>query len=822
MATAYEPEVALELALGYAGALSSPPASAWVDVSQYAWVANPVRGRSSELDEVTPGSLVAELEGEPDDPRRFDPLNTAGPYYGDLVVGTPLRLLADLPSAGQVFADTFAADLDFSRWYLEGPQAGAVVSAGALSLTEQLGAAVRVRSQRRYAFEAGATFLVEMTECQTSAGASLGLTSGRYASDTSASVLIFQCDGTTLVAALQDSAGNLDGAAVAYNATAHRWLRIRRTATNLIWDTASAASATFTTLFSSATSAFPLLSFSLRPALAQLVTTSAGRRSSFGSVELTCTRFPLYYGTADAFTHKPTSRLSRTRVPTSDAMKQLARIRLPLSVYETEVLADNPILYWRLDEEDGDLAADLTSAGRAGRYVATGLVRGGESIVPYGSSKSTQLTRLPPGPCIRGDSDAYLWTHFAGTTLNCEFWCQSAPLTDSIDYYLIIQGNDPGSATSAERFALDYVPNGSLSTLRFFHNEAANKQTNFQVPRLDDGQPHHVRFGIYGDTSVGCFVDGVNMPSVLTSTTPAPADVPRGFYVGGYGAAYPSWPGLIAHVALFNNISPGVPFSHYDPEPWVGDLPGARIHRILDLIGWPLDRRDIELGEVPLGPASLAGAAVLDYLQRVNKTEQGRLFLGVDNAVIFHGNDRTIDGTPAYTFTDDPGADAGIVDEGAFTLSLDDRFFFEQATVTREGGAPQRALAAGVTVPTTGYDLDGIMATTDVSSRNIANRIVQRYGVATTRVDDFQIQPEEDPDSWAALLSLELGDVVAVELTPAGEGDPIELELFIERLGHDVETDDWLMNVYGSPTDQTAYFQWGGPAGTGWGEGQWR
>ena len=69
---------------------------------------------------------------------------------------------------------------------------------------------------------------------------------------------------------------------------------------------------------------------------------------------------------------------------------------------------------------------------------------------------------------------------------------------------------------------------------------------------------------------------------------------------------------------------------------WVGDTTGARVNRVLDAIGWPTNRRDVDTGDVTMGPANLsAGMSALAALQVCETAEQGRLFQDVEGRIAF-------------------------------------------------------------------------------------------------------------------------------------------------------------------------------------------
>jgi hypothetical protein len=281
------------------------------------------------------------------------------------------------------------------------------------------------------------------------------------------------------------------------------------------------------------------------------------------------------------------------------------------------------------------------------------------------------------------------------------------------------------------------------------------------------------------------------------------------------GITFGSVPQLSADNLLEAAISdaafyPGVTFTaadvarHYATalRPWDGDTTGERITRILDLIGWPASLRAIDPGETSCGSADTVGSSALDYMQRVAETEGGRLFVGADGTVTFHDAARMIAGTSSYTFTDTPGADAGIL-AGGLTCSLDDTFLFDAAEVQRVGGTVQRA---GAATPTRIASKTDLLFRTDAQARALAERIVFRYGTAQTRAEAFEVSlNQHNTAEWAAVLALELGDVITVAITPQGSGAPLELELFLEQIVHRVAGGSWRTTFYGSPVDPAAY-----------------
>lgn len=92
----------------------------WTDVTAYVMHGARVsaqRGRSTELDEFRAGTFSLTLRNED---RRFDPSYSAGPHFGDIKPGTPIRIRATpsgLSAAAVIrgFADSWAQEYDRSN-----------------------------------------------------------------------------------------------------------------------------------------------------------------------------------------------------------------------------------------------------------------------------------------------------------------------------------------------------------------------------------------------------------------------------------------------------------------------------------------------------------------------------------------------------------------------------------------------------------------------------------------------------------------------------------------------------------------------------------
>lgn len=113
-------DVTVEVAFGktVTDTLTAPD---WTDVTEYVYTepSGPAvtvrRGRASELDPISPGFIAVTFDNADG---RFDPAKTDGPYYGDLVPGTPIRVCTTYDSVEVCVALGFIEDwpITFSKW----------------------------------------------------------------------------------------------------------------------------------------------------------------------------------------------------------------------------------------------------------------------------------------------------------------------------------------------------------------------------------------------------------------------------------------------------------------------------------------------------------------------------------------------------------------------------------------------------------------------------------------------------------------------------------------------------------------------------------
>jgi hypothetical protein len=267
---------------------------------------------------------------------------------------------------------------------------------------------------------------------------------------------------------------------------------------------------------------------------------------------------------------------------------------------------------------------------------------------------------------------------------------------------------------------------------------------------------------------------------------------------------------------------------------------GSAVEAVLDVIGWPAGLRAIDAGETLVRlPPNPVGGSTLGLLQSIVTSEGGRLFVDAEGRVTFHARGRflseTVENTVQYTFSDvdrdEPlPPNVGLLD-GTLRIALDDKRTFDAAQVTRLGGTVQLAQASATPLRT--YTASGLVLHSDVQAKSLAEWIVFRFGTAQARSDAWDIDPQIRPADWPAILTLDVGHRIELDLTPGNVGSSIELEQHLEYIAHDITPERWLITLNGSPVDPADYFLWaasatasttngwadtdGDPAGGAWG-----
>lgn len=207
------------------------------------------------------------------------------------------------------------------------------------------------------------------------------------------------------------------------------------------------------------------------------------------------------------------------------------------------------------------------------------------------------------------------------------------------------------------------------------------------------------------------------------------------------------------------------------------ELAGVRVATILDdpSVDWPSDRRDIDTGNQLLGADTIdADTNALQYLQLVETSEPGRLFVGKDGDLVFR--DRTVTATSAdlVTLADDgSGINFQIV-----SVEYGSELLYNQITIGSK--ITENTSTANDTDSQGEYGIinltqDGLLMRDDADALELAQFYANKYSQPEFRFRQVDVRLEElSATDKAKILGLELGDVVQIKFTPGNVGDPID------------------------------------------------
>ena len=201
---------------------------------------------------------------------------------------------------------------------------------------------------------------------------------------------------------------------------------------------------------------------------------------------------------------------------------------------------------------------------------------------------------------------------------------------------------------------------------------------------------------------------------------------------------------------------------------------GERINEVLSMpsVAWPLQQRNIDTGSAQVG-SDVWGVNenVLTYLQKVEASEQGQLFMDRNGNVRFVNGAVTPTSESSSILFSDNGDGIPYV---SATVSYGTDLLFNQVYVE----APLFNAGSDNVESQTVYGVTNTQVSTLLSSFNAVQALAQfwvaKFGEPEYRFQDLEIALEGlTGQQQQDVLNVELGDVVQITFTPNGIGSPI-------------------------------------------------
>lgn len=215
-----------------------------------------------------------------------------------------------------------------------------------------------------------------------------------------------------------------------------------------------------------------------------------------------------------------------------------------------------------------------------------------------------------------------------------------------------------------------------------------------------------------------------------------------------------------------------------------GELPGARVGRILDAVSYT-GPRNLEAGTIALQATILDGTAV-DLCDEARECEWGAFYVDGDGVVRLRARDSIStdprQATVQWTFDDTDTLGPCYSD---LTLVASDAKVYNYATVTRGAGStPQVASIADSLAwygPRT-YTRD-LPINTDAGALTVAQTVVANLAYNERRVESIVLEPGWHPELWPACTGVRLLDRVRVIRRT---NVVIDAELLVQSIHHSI------------------------------------
>lgn len=213
---------------------------------------------------------------------------------------------------------------------------------------------------------------------------------------------------------------------------------------------------------------------------------------------------------------------------------------------------------------------------------------------------------------------------------------------------------------------------------------------------------------------------------------------------------------------------------------------GARVEAVLDMftVAWPTDRRAIDTGDTTVAAVPYEGQNALEYLQLIETSEQGQLFIGKDGDLTFRAQSASAARSDNLVIFNDTGTGVPYT---SVVVNYGSELLYNNVSVT----GPTGTAVASNTLSEQTYGISSIGLNTLLSSdqqlQDLADFYVSKYGEPQLRFETLTVNVDSLSASHRAqVLGMELGDVARIIFTPNGTGAAVDRYAQLIRISHTV------------------------------------
>ena len=229
-------------------------------------------------------------------------------------------------------------------------------------------------------------------------------------------------------------------------------------------------------------------------------------------------------------------------------------------------------------------------------------------------------------------------------------------------------------------------------------------------------------------------------------------------------------------------------------------LSSARINAILNRpdVAWPVANRNIDTGLVTLqADVVTENANALQYLQLVESTENGKLFIDRSGQVTFKNRIPVPSLNDIAVFADDSTADS--IQYTNIDVIYGSENLYNRVSVTRANGTAQTvdSTESQDAYGVASYSLDGLLFNSDADSLELAEYLLNLYQQPELRLNSLTVNLHDKTSAEVEkLTTLDIADAAQIIFTPNQIGSAIEQYAVVTGVNHDIGIDRHTVTYY--------------------------
>jgi hypothetical protein len=222
-------------------------------------------------------------------------------------------------------------------------------------------------------------------------------------------------------------------------------------------------------------------------------------------------------------------------------------------------------------------------------------------------------------------------------------------------------------------------------------------------------------------------------------------------------------------------------------------LTSDRITTILNRpeVAWPVANRNLDTGIATLQADVVPeNANALQYLQLVEATENGKLFIDRSGQVTFKNRIPVPSLNDIAVFADDSTSDS--IQYTNIEVIYGSENLYNRVSITRANGTAQTvdSITSQDAYGVASLSLDGLLFNTDTESLELANYLINLYELPELRLNSLTVNLHDKTSAEVEkLTTLDIADAAQIIFTPNQTGSAIDQYAVVTGVSHNIGID---------------------------------